>query len=76
MTKGQKFQAINDVDVLYTYKLGGGLLGRKVKKGDIVTFLTNEISFSTRLISCYEILRCMSLDVFEKNFKPLEEKNI
>jgi hypothetical protein len=71
MTKGQKFEAVRDTDFLYTYKLGGGLLGRKVKKGDVVTFLTEEISFSTRMVSCYELLLCMTKNEFISSFKAI-----
>jgi len=68
MTKGQKFEAIQDTNLLYTFKLGGGVQGRKVKKGDIVTFLNSEVSFSTRIVNCYELLYSMTLDEFKKNF--------
>lgn len=68
MTKGQKFEAIQDTNFLYVYKLGGGLSGRKVKKGDVVTFLNSEVSFSTRMVNCYELLYSMTLDEFKKNF--------
>jgi hypothetical protein len=46
----------------------GGIQGRKVKKGDIVTFLNSEVSFSTRMVNCYELLYSMTLDEFKKNF--------
>lgn len=68
MTKGQKFEAIHDTNFVYTFKLGGGIQGRKVKKGDIVTFLNSEVSFSTRMVNCYELLYSMTLDEFKKNF--------
>lgn len=68
MTKGQKFEATQDTNFLYTYKLDGGIQGRKVKKGDIVTFLNSEVSFGTRMVNCYELLYSMTLDEFKKNF--------
>ena len=68
MTKGQKFEATQDTNFHYTYKLDGGIQGRKVKKGDIVTFLNSEVSFSTRMVNCYELLYSMTLDEFKKKF--------
>lgn len=69
MENKQKFIAINDVDTLYTFKLGGGILGRKVKKGDVVTFLTYENSFIHEMVTCYELLHKLPLDIFKSNFK-------
>jgi len=72
MTKGQKFKAVKDQDVLYTFKLGGGLNGRKVKQGDVVTFLTvdNAGPCCTKMASCYELLRRMTLEEFKAGFVP------
>ena len=72
MTKGQKFKAVKDLDVLYTFKLGGGVKGRKVKQGDVVTFLTidNFGPCGTKMASCFELLRRMTLEDFKAGFVP------
>ena len=43
----------------------------QVKKGDVVTFLTEEMSFGTRMVSCYELLLCMTKNEFISNFKAI-----
>ena len=72
MTKGQKFKAVKDLDALYTFKLGGGVKGRKVKQGDVVTFLTidNFGPCGTKMASCFELLRRMTLEDFKAGFVP------
>jgi hypothetical protein len=68
MVKGQKFIAIQDTYILYTFKNGGGINGRKVKKGEEVTFLTESIEISTRCVTFYETLYKVPMDDFTKLF--------
>lgn len=65
---GQKFKAVSDINVLYTYKLGGGIKGRKVKKDDVITFLGSTTEIDTPCISSYELLHKMTLESFKKYF--------
>jgi hypothetical protein len=68
MVKGQKFIAIQDTYILYTFKNGGGINGRKVKKGEEVTFLTESIEIATRCVTFYETLYKVPMDDFTKLF--------
>lgn len=68
MVKGQKFIAIQDTYILYTFKNGGGINGRKVKKGEEVTFLTESIEIDTRCVTFYETLYKIPMNDFTKLF--------
>jgi hypothetical protein len=68
MVKGQKFVAVKDTHILYTFKNGGGINGRKVKKGEEVTFLTEYIQIGTRCVTFYETLYKVPMDDFTKLF--------
>ena len=68
MVKGQKFISIQDTYILYTFKNGGGINGRKVKKGEEVTFLTESIEIGTRCVTFYETLYKVPMDDFTKLF--------
>lgn len=68
MVKGQKFLAVQDTYVLYTFKNGGGINGRKVKQGDEVTFLTKETEIGDVVVTFYETLGKLPLSDFNKFF--------
>ena len=71
MTTGQKFQAIKDVNMKYVFSLGGGINGRTVKAGEVVTFLGESTEIDTPCVSCFELLHRITKDSFNKLFLPV-----
>lgn len=71
MKTGQKFIANQDVNVKYTYKLGGGIKGRTVKAGEVVTFLSESTEIDTPCVSCFELLNRMTKQSFKLYFTAI-----
>jgi hypothetical protein len=65
------YQAISDVNIKYTYQHGGGLKGRTVKAGDIVTVIGRSIEIDTPCVSCIELLHKITEDSFKAFFRPV-----
>jgi len=66
-----KFKAIQDVNALYTFNLGGGMNRRKVKTGEIVTLIGKSTEIDTPCVSCAELLHKMTAESFYKLFTPI-----
>lgn len=65
--KGQ-FVANQDIKVKYTYQLGGGINGRTVKKGDIVTVVGTMNDINSQSVSCVELLHRIEINAFKSLF--------
>lgn len=68
--KGKKFVAKQDTEILYTYKLGGGIKGRKVKKGDVITFLSVMNDLGRESVATYETVHRIDKHSFFHIFEP------
>lgn len=64
----QKYIANQDTKILYTYPLGGGIKGRTVKKGDIITKTGEMTDIDTVSVCTAETLRRIVKSYFEKVF--------
>ena len=69
--KGQ-FVANQDIKVKYTYQLGGGLKGRTVKKGEIVTVIGVMNDVNSQSVSCVELLHRIEINAFKSLFSPCQ----
>lgn len=67
--KGQ-FVANQDIKAKYTYQLGGGLKGRTVKKGEIVTAIGVMNDVNSQSVSCVELLHRIEINAFKSLFSP------
>lgn len=66
--------ATQDTDILYSFRHGGGLNGRTVKKGDRVTLVTgNTTNIDTPVVRCLETLNWISREYFNQVFAPIQE---
>ena len=68
--KGQ-FVANQDINVKYTYQLGGGLKGRTVKKGEIVTAIGVMNDINSQSVSCVELMHRIELNAFKALFTAI-----
>jgi hypothetical protein len=59
-------KANQDVNLLYKLNLGGGIKGRKVKSGDVLTLL--EIDKVSKTVCFFETLHKISIENFESKF--------
>lgn len=66
-----KFVANQDIKVKYTYQLGGGIKGRTVKKGDIVTAIGMMNDVNSQSVSCAELLHRIEINAFKSLFTAL-----
>lgn len=66
----QTFRAKQDTPLLYTFKYGGGINGRKVKAGELVTVVSESIEIDTPCVRCLEILHKTAKAYFLTAFEP------
>lgn len=68
-----EFIAIKDADILYSYNYGGGVNGRTIKKGDVVTFINKDADSN---FACLELLHKITEESFYQIFVPVREFKI
>ena len=69
--KNGKYSANQDVNIKYAYQYGGGLLGRTVKMGEIVTVIGVMTDINSRSVSCLELLHRTEMHAFNSLFTAL-----
>lgn len=70
ITNGAKFKATKDLPhILYNYSNGGGINGRTIKEGDIVTTIGTTPDVGSWSVSTREVLYRMELNGFLKCFE-------
>jgi hypothetical protein len=65
--KGQ-YTAKRDMPIKYIYSLGGGLRGRTIKAGEVITAVDIVSDISNNSVATAETLNRIALDFFLSNF--------
>jgi hypothetical protein len=68
--KGQ-YTAKRDMPIKYIYSLGGGLRGRTIKAGEIITAVDIVNDINNQSVSTLETLNRISFDFFINNFSKI-----
>lgn len=71
MEKG-KYIANEDLNMKYIYQLGGGIKGRTIKKGEVVTAIGIMNDINSQSATTRELLHRVELNSFKKLFTPIK----
>jgi hypothetical protein len=63
-----KYAANIDMPIKYTFQLGGGLNGRTIKKGEVVTMIGVMNDINSQSVSTMETLHRIEKNHFDNNF--------
>lgn len=66
-----KYSANQDINIKYTFQLGGGLKGRTVKKGEIVTVIGVMNDINSQSVSCIELIYRTEINAFKSLFTKI-----
>lgn len=67
-----KYIANEDTTILYHFQLGGGIKGRKVKKGEIVNAVGTMNDVNTQSVCTLETLNRIEVNSFLKLFTKIK----
>ena len=67
----EKYTANKDMNIKYIYSLGGGIKGRTIKKGEIVTKIGEMYDINTKSVSTLELLNRVELNSFMSCFTKI-----
>ena len=68
----EKYTANKDMNIKYIYSLGGGIKGRTIKKGEIVTKTGEMYDINTKSVSTLELLNRVELNSFMSCFTKIQ----